>query len=123
MSYKILVVEDNPQNRMLLRDVLLFHGFETMEAENGQQGLEMARKFKPDLILMDIQMPLMDGVTAGKILKEDAATRGIKLIALTSFAMMGDRERFTEAGFDGYISKPVDTRALSDMIREMLAAG
>lgn len=123
MSYKILVVEDNPQNRMLLMDVLLFSGFEIMEAENGQQGVEMARKLKPDLILMDIQMPLMDGVTAGKILKEDAATRGIKLIALTSFAMMGDRERFTAAGFDGYISKPVDTRALSDMIREMLAGG
>lgn len=117
---KVLVVEDNAQNRLLVKDLLEFHGFVIIEAENGEEGIRLARAEKPDLILMDIQMPVMDGFSAGKILKEDPETKGIKLLAVTSFAMKGDREKVMAAGFDGYISKPIDTRGLPGLIRKFL---
>lgn len=117
---KILVVEDNPQNRLLVKDVLEFHGYETIEAADGQAGIEMAKKHKPDLILMDLQMPVMDGFTAGKIIRGDPDTKNIKMIAVTSFAMLGDKERIMEAGFDHYISKPINTRELPVLIEEVL---
>jgi len=120
MAQRILVVEDNPQNRMLLKDLLEFHGFEILEAANGEEGIAAARKEMPDLILMDLQMPVLDGFAAGKILKEDPATKHIKIIAVTSFAMVGDRERVMEAGFDDYISKPIDTRGLPTLLKKML---
>lgn len=120
MVQRILVVEDNPQNRMLLRDLLGFHGFEILEAANGEEGIAAARKEMPDLILMDLQMPVLDGFATGKILKEDPATKHIKIIAVTSFAMVGDRERVLEAGFDDYISKPIDTRGLPTLLKKML---
>lgn len=120
MVRRILVVEDNFANRMLVKDVLEFHGYEILEAEDGQAGIEMAKKYKPDLILMDLQMPLMDGVTAGKIIRGDPDTKDIKMIAVTSFAMSGDKERIMEAGFDHYISKPINTRELSDLIKEII---
>jgi CheY-like chemotaxis protein len=116
----ILIVEDNPNNRILLRDLLEFHGFEVMEAVNGEEGVAAARKEMPDLILMDLQMTKLDGFAAGKILKEDPATKHIKIIAVTSFAMAGDRERIMEAGFDDYISKPFDTRGLPTLLKKML---
>lgn len=121
MGWRILIVEDNPQNRLLVKDVLEFHGYEIMEAEDGQAGIEMAKKYKPDLILMDVQMPVMDGFTAGKIIRGDPDTKNIKIIAVTSFAMLGDKERVMEAGFDHYISKPINTRELPVLIKEMLA--
>lgn len=120
MSHKILVVEDNENNRRLLRDILTFHGHEVLVAADGQEGVVMARELMPDLILMDIQMPGMDGMTATGILKGDPATSGLKIIALTSFAMQGDREKFLEAGFDGYLSKPINTRELPVLVKQWL---
>jgi len=120
MGHRILVVEDNPQNRMLIKDILEFHGYEIIEAADGQTGIEMAKNHKPDLILMDIQMPVMDGITAGKIIRGDPDTKNIKMLAVTSFAMLGDKERIMEAGFDHYIAKPINTRELPVLIKEML---
>jgi len=105
---------------MLLRDLLEFHGFEVLEAADGKEGIDSARKEMPDLILMDLQMPVLDGFAAGKILKEDPATKHIKIIAVTSFAMVGDRKRIIEAGFDDYISKPIDTRGLPVLLKKMV---
>ena len=120
MPYKILIVEDNANNSSLLMDILTYHGYEVTVAVDGQEGVTLAIKLMPDLILMDIQMPGMDGMTAGSILKGDPLTRGLKIIALTSFAMQGDEEKFLAAGFDGYISKPVNTRELPGLIKRWL---
>lgn len=120
MGKKILVVEDNPNNRKLIKDVLNYYGYEVIEAENGEEGINLAREHSPSLIIMDIQMPVIDGITAAKILKNDPKTRGIKMIALTSFAMKGDKERFIEAGFDDYISKPINTRQLPELVKKYI---
>lgn len=117
---KILVVEDNEKNRRLLKDVLEYHGYDVIEAENGEMAIEKAKERKPDLIIMDIQMPVMDGMAAAKAIRGDAETKRIPIIALTSFAMKGDRERFMEAGFDDYIAKPIDTRKLPGVIKKRL---
>ncbi|WP_027189906.1 response regulator [Fundidesulfovibrio putealis] len=122
MPATILVVEDTLSNRELLSFLLRYHGYEVLEAENGESGVSMARANKPDLIAMDMQMPVMDGMTAMRKLKKDPETSGIKIIAVTSFAMKGDREKALEAGFDGYITKPIDTRAFPDQIRSFLPA-
>jgi len=120
MSHKILIVEDNENNRSLFRDILTFHGYEVSVATDGREGVALARELKPDLILMDIQMPGMDGMTAGGILKGDPATSGLKIIALTSFAMRGDQEKFLTAGFDGFLSKPISTRELPGLVKRWL---
>lgn len=120
MGKKILVIEDNDLNRTLLRDVLEYFGYEVTEAANGAEGIDRVRESPPDLILLDIQMPVMNGFTSLGILKEDPALGGTKIIALTSFAMKGDRERVMAAGFDGYLAKPVDTRALPQQVRQWL---
>src|SRR6185369_449182 len=120
MPPKILIVEDNENNSCLFRDILIFHGYEVAVAADGQEGVALARELMPDLILMDIQMPGMDGMTASGILKEDPATSGLKIIALTSFAMQGDQEKFLAAGFDGYLSKPINTRELPGLVKEWL---
>ena len=120
MPRRILIVEDNGNNRLLLKDILTFHGYEIAVALDGQEGVALARDLMPDLILMDIQMPGMDGMTAGRILKGDAATSKLKIIALTSFAMLGDQEKFMAAGFDGYLSKPINTRDLPGLIEQWL---
>jgi two-component system, cell cycle response regulator DivK len=120
MSHKILIVEDNENNRCLFRDVLTFHGYEIALACDGQEGVDMARALAPDLVLMDIQMPGMDGMTAGAILKGDPATSGLTIIALTSFAMRGDREKILAAGFDGYLAKPISTRELPNLVKQWL---
>ena len=120
MSHKILIVEDNDNNRSLFRDILTYHGYEVSVAADGQEGVIQARKLVPDLILMDIQMPGMDGMTAGGILKGDPATSGLKIIILTSFAMRGDREKILAAGFDGYFSKPISTRELPGLVKQWL---
>lgn len=116
MPHKILIVEDNPNSRSLLRDILTFHGYEVAVALDGRQGVALARELLPDLILMDIQMPGLDGMAACRILKEDPMTSRLKIIALTSFAMQGDRELFLAAGFDGYLSKPISTREFPDQV-------
>jgi CheY-like chemotaxis protein len=120
MSHKILIVEDNDNNRCLFRDILIFHGYQVSVAADGKDGVTLARELKPDLILMDIQMPGMDGMTAGGILKGDPLTSGLKIVALTSFAMRGDKEKILAAGFDGYLSKPISTRELPGMVKRWL---
>jgi two-component system cell cycle response regulator DivK len=120
MPRKILIVEDNVNNRSLLWDILIFHGYEVAVAADGQEGVNLARELMPDLILMDVQMPGMDGMTAGRILKGDPATSVLKIIALTSFAMRGDQEKFLAAGFDGYLSKPISTRELPGLVKQWM---
>jgi len=121
MRKKILIVEDNENNRLLLRDLMEYHQYEVVEAENGEEGLKMAAESRPDLILMDMQMPVMDGFAAIRRLKAEPATRNIKIIGVTSFAMKGDRERVLAAGADNYVSKPIDTRELLKLVAAMLA--
>jgi len=121
MPHKILIVEDNTNNCRLLRDILSFHGYEVSVASDGQEGVALAMELMPDLILMDIQMPGMDGMTAGQILKKNPATSGLKIIALTSFAMQGDQDKFMTAGFDGYLAKPISTRELPELIKRWLS--
>lgn len=120
MAGKILVVEDNELNRILLKDVLEYYGYEVAEAVNGAEGLERAREYPPDLLFLDIQMPVLDGFAVIKALRNDPVPGIRKIIALTSFAMRGDRERIMAAGFDGYLTKPIDTRELPHMVREWL---
>ncbi|MEN2986000.1 MAG: response regulator [Thermodesulfovibrionaceae bacterium] len=120
MSYKILICEDNEKNRRLMKDLLEYHGYEVYLAENGQEGIELAKKVMPDLILMDMQMPVMDGFEAVKKIKEDHQIRRIKVIAVTSFAMPGDKERVIKAGADYYIAKPIDTRRLPEIIKMVI---
>jgi two-component system cell cycle response regulator DivK len=105
---RILIVEDNEKNMKLFRDVLQASGYETLEATTGEAAVETATEHRPDLVLMDVQLPGIDGVTALGRLREDERTASIPIVALTAQAMSGDRERFLEAGFSGYISKPVN---------------
>jgi two-component system, cell cycle response regulator DivK len=105
---RILVVEDNQKNMKLFRDVLNATGFETLEATTGEGAVALAVEHVPALVLMDIQLPDIDGVAALSRMREDARTAAIPVLALTAQAMHGDRERFLAVGFDGYLSKPVD---------------
>ncbi len=120
MAGTILIVEDNDNNRILLRDILEFHGYKTMEASNGDDGVRMAKEPGLGLVLMDIQMPGKNGFEAIKELRGDPATKGLVIIALTSFAMKGDRERILAAGFDDYLAKPINTRKLPEIIKKYL---
>ncbi|MGD0283821.1 MAG: response regulator [Dissulfurispiraceae bacterium] len=120
MMHKILVVEDNEKNRILLREVLTYNGYEVIEAFNGDEGLKAAKEHIPDLILMDIQMPVMDGLTCLKLIRGNADIGHVKIIALTSFAMKGDMEKFIEAGFDGYMTKPIDIDRLTESVKEFI---
>ena len=120
MGRVILIVEDDPKNTKLLRDLLKLGGYATLEASDGKQGVDMARAKMPDLVFMDIQMPVMDGFEAIRILKTDPATTGIPVVAVTALAMQGDREKCLEAVFDDYISKPLDTRAFVMKVKEYL---
>jgi two-component system cell cycle response regulator DivK len=113
----ILIVEDNDKNLKLARDLLQHDGFQTLEAATATAGITLAEQHVPDLILMDIQLPDMDGVTALGRLRNSAATRSIPVVALTAFAMAADRERLLAAGFDGYLAKPVDIHDFTDSVR------
>jgi two-component system, cell cycle response regulator DivK len=105
---QVLVVEDNEKNMKLFRDVLQAAGYDTIEANTAGEALDLAATNRPDLVLMDIQLPDMDGLEALRRLRADERTAAMPIVALTALAMEGDRERFLAAGFDGYISKPVD---------------
>jgi two-component system, cell cycle response regulator DivK len=107
----ILIVEDNEKNLKLVRDLLQYHGFRTLEAVDAETGLQLASANAPDLILMDIELPGMDGVTALEHLRADPVTAGIGVVAVTASVMPVDRERFTHAGFDGCIMKPIDVKS------------
>ena len=113
----VLIVDDNEMNVKLARDVLRFNGFRTVEAGTGEEGVALAGEHLPDLILMDIRLPDMDGTAAARALKEDERTASIPVVALTSFAMKGDRERFLAEGFDGYLEKPISVKDFPEQVR------
>ena len=117
MTQLILIVEDNDKNLKLARDVLRFHGFQTIEATNAEDGVALAHERRPDLVLMDIQLPGMDGVSALQRLRQDTVTAWIPVVALTASVMKEDRERFDKAGFDGFITKPISVKAFPDQVR------
>jgi len=114
---KILVVEDNDRNMKLFRDVLGATGYRTLEATTGGEAVALASEHTPDLVLMDIQMPDVDGVEALRRLRADERTAAIPVLAVTAQAMQGDREHFLAEGFDGYLSKPVNVRELIGAVR------
>jgi two-component system cell cycle response regulator DivK len=114
---QILVVEDNQKNMKLFRDVLQAKGYRTLEATTGERAVELATEHGPDLVLMDIQLPDIDGMEALGRLRADGRTASIPVLALTAQAMAGDRDRFLTAGFDGYISKPVDIAGFIDTVK------
>lgn len=109
---RILVVEDNPANMALVATILKRFGYEVLQAEDAEAGIRLARTEDPDAILMDLQLPRMDGLQATRVLKDDPATRAIPIVALTAQAMKGDEERIRQAGCDGYLSKPLDYHKL-----------
>src|SRR5271169_2193134 len=120
MPKKILVVEDNEQNRILMRQILKYHGYEVLEAADGAAGLKLAREHMPDLILLDLQMPVMGGFTVIRELRNTPELNKLKVIAVTSFAMKGDREKALEAGFDEYVTKPIDTRKFVEIVKNII---
>jgi two-component system cell cycle response regulator DivK len=120
VSDLILIVEDNEKNMKLARDLLNYHGFTTIEATNAEDGVALARDRVPGLVLMDIQLPGMDGVSALGKLRADPATAKIPVVAMTASVMKEDRERFEGAGFDGFITKPIDVKSFPDQIRGYL---
>jgi two-component system cell cycle response regulator DivK len=121
MSQRILVIEDQPDNRRILRDLLTSADFEVIEAEDGESGLAAAAAQKPDLILMDVQLPGIDGYEATRRLKGDATLREVPIIAVTAHALTGAENEARAAGCDGYISKPISPRQLLAKVREYLA--
>jgi two-component system, cell cycle response regulator DivK len=113
----VLIVDDNEKNLRLARDVLRFAGFRTVEAASGGEGVSQAIEHLPDVILMDIRLPDMEGTEAARQLKDDERTAAIPVVALTSLAMKGDREAFLAAGFDGYLEKPISVLELPEQVR------
>ena len=112
----VLIVEDNEKNLKLARDVLQFHGFRTVEAKSGEDGVAMALEHRPDLVLMDIALPGIDGVDATAALKAQPTTASIPVVALTASVMQSDRARFEQAGFAGLIAKPIDVLTFPDQV-------
>ena len=123
MSDLILLVEDNDKNMKLARDLLQYHGFATIEATNAEDGIALAKERTPKLVLMDIQLPGMDGVSALELLRKDPQTSRIPIVAMTASVMKEDRERFDKAGFDGFITKPIDVRNFPQQVRDAVARG
>jgi two-component system cell cycle response regulator DivK len=116
----ILIVEDNDKNLKLVRDVLQVKGFSTLEAGTAEDGIQLAREHKPDLILMDIHLPGISGIEALKVLRAEATTAGIPVIAVTASVMQQDRKQITEAGFDAYVGKPINLKEFLDAVRAAL---
>jgi CheY-like chemotaxis protein len=119
----ILIVEDNEKNRKLARDILQFHGYRTVEADSGEEGVRLALEAPPSLILLDIQLCRMNGSEALQILRGDDRTRAVPVIAVTASAMSQDRQVIMAAGFDGYQPKPIDITAFLAAVRETLERG
>lgn len=122
-EHSVLVVDDNLVNLKLASDVLEFDGYRVLKATNAEAAHEIIRSVAPDLVLMDIGLPGMDGLALTRILKASGDTRGTVVVALTAFAMKGDEALAREAGCDGYITKPIDTRTLSAVVASFLARG
>jgi len=121
MSAKtILIVDDNQKNLKLIRDILQFKGFATVEAADGETAVELAKSNQPSLILMDVQLPGMDGRTAMKAIKANERTRNIPVVALTALAMRGTREELLADGFDDYISKPIEIKEVLKLVQKFL---
>jgi len=116
----ILIVEDNDKNMKLVRDVLQVDGYTTLEAVTGEDGVALAQQRKPDLILMDIQLPGINGIEALRILRADPATASIPIIAVTASVMQQDRTMITEAGFDAYVGKPLNLKEFREAVRHAL---
>ena len=119
----ILIVEDNPRNMKLVRDVLQVKGYTTLEATNAEDGIVLAVDRRPDLVLMDIQLPGMNGIDALRVLRSKPETKSIPVIAVTASVMQQDRKLITEAGFDGYVGKPINLAEFLDSVNGMLARG
>lgn len=122
MTHRVLVVEDNKANLELATDLLEVAGFEVLQAPTAEIGIDLARSQIPDLIVMDIGLPGMDGLEATRILKADAVTQSIPVLATTSHAMTGDQEKALAAGCDGYLTKPINTRTFADTVKRFLPA-
>ncbi len=120
---KILVVEDNPVNMELVRDLLEINNYEVLEATNGQAAIEIATREKPDLILMDIQLPGIDGLEASRIISGNSELSKIPIVALTAFAMKTDENKARAAGCVGFITKPIDTREFPILIKGYMSDG
>jgi len=123
MNPVVLVIEDNEQNLYLIRFLLEKNGFTVIEATDGEKGVEMAKKTKPHLILLDIQLPKMDGYAVARELRKNGELAGTSIVAVTSYAMVGDRERALAAGADGYIEKPIDPDTFIVKIAQHLPVG
>jgi CheY-like chemotaxis protein len=121
-SAKILVIEDSPLNMELVTDLLEVNGYKVLQAIEAQTGMDMAVQARPDLILMDVQLPGIDGLTAIRHLKKDSRTSSIPIVALTAHAMVGDREKAEAAGCNGYVVKPIDTRQFPTLVASFLTA-
>jgi two-component system cell cycle response regulator DivK len=121
MAKKVLIVEDNELNMKLFHDLLDAQGYATLQTREGLQALALAREHRPDLILMDIQLPEISGLEVTKWLKEDADLASIPVVAVTAFAMKGDEERIREGGCEAYISKPISVSHFLDTIRRLIA--
>ncbi len=119
----VLIVEDNEKNMKLARDILQFHGFTTIEATTAEAGIALAQQRRPNVILMDIQLPGIDGVSALERIRQHGETARIPVIAMTASVMKEDRERFDKAGFDGFITKPIDVKAFPAQIRDAISKG
>ncbi|MGI8551189.1 MAG: response regulator [Dehalococcoidia bacterium] len=119
----ILIVEDNEKNMKLVRDILQYRGYRTLEAGTAVDGIALAQEHLPDLILMDVQLPDMDGMAALRALRAEPATAPIRTIALTAFAMGADRARILEAGFDGYLTKPISVREFPEQVLRFCEQG
>ena len=120
MPGKILVIEDNDRNRKLVKILLEANKYSVIEAQTGEEALKYLQDDKPDLILLDIQLPKMDGLTLVKKLRLDQEMKDIPIVALTAYAMKGDKERMLEAGCDAYVSKPIDTRELPILVANLI---
>jgi two-component system cell cycle response regulator DivK len=123
MTHVILVVEDNERNLKLVRDVLEYGGYDVRVARTAEDGIALAVKEPPDLVLMDLQLPGIDGMEALRRLRENPRTADVPVVAVTAQAMKQDRERALEAGFNGYIEKPISVRAFPDQVRSFLSSG
>lgn len=123
MSATVLYIEDNPQNMRLVRKMLKVGGYHMEEAVDGLSGLEIAKEIMPDLILVDINLPDIDGTEVTDRLKNDPAMSHIPIVALTANAMFGDRERFLDAGCDGYLAKPISKKELLGIVAQFLSIG
>ena len=116
----VLVIEDNEMNMKLVRSLLQIGKYNVLEASDAENGIKLAQEHHPDLILMDIQLPGMDGLTATREIKNDPAVKDISIVALTSYAMQGDEEKARDAGCVGYIAKPIDTRSFLETVGQFL---